>query len=326
MITNGSPAGTSRPATSDILRSRPIRLAIFGDAENARRLRDLPDVDIRWLVKRDRADGSIAGALADRDVDAVLIDLPIAPWYDIAVDAARAGKHLFLAAPLAITVDDARALVDVCADAGVSIVIDNTVRFTPEYRKIAQIIAAGELGQIATIRTNRVIAPPETGDIIDHALRHDLDALRNIFGDIRRLHAHAAMSRLGRPRQEFAAASIRFANGAIAHIEGRLSPTTPRVAIEIAGQNGILSFDSDAASTLTIERTTATPLRTLARPAVATPEQISLQNFLASLRAEEAEITTGAEAIETLRLVGKLRESIATGAPVAASCTEESPV
>lgn len=63
------------------------------------------------------------------DVDAVAIALPPAHQAPLAARAARAGRHLLLDKPLAMTVEDARAVADAVDAAGVRSVVFFTMRF-----------------------------------------------------------------------------------------------------------------------------------------------------------------------------------------------------
>ena len=64
-------------------------------------------------------------------VDAVAIALPPEIQASLAVRAARAGKHLLLDKPLALTVESAGAVVDAVTDTGVASVVFFTNRFIP---------------------------------------------------------------------------------------------------------------------------------------------------------------------------------------------------
>ncbi|WP_238020072.1 Gfo/Idh/MocA family oxidoreductase [Dactylosporangium sp. AC04546] len=65
------------------------------------------------------------------DVDAVAIALPPDVQADIAVRAARAGRHLLLDKPLALTTESADAVVAAVSEAGVASVVFFTNRFVP---------------------------------------------------------------------------------------------------------------------------------------------------------------------------------------------------
>lgn len=66
------------------------------------------------------------------DVDAVAVALPPAVQADLAVRAARSGRHLLLDKPLAPTVEQARAVAEAVEEAGVASVVFFTTRFQPE--------------------------------------------------------------------------------------------------------------------------------------------------------------------------------------------------
>ncbi|MEU7211178.1 Gfo/Idh/MocA family oxidoreductase [Streptomyces sp. NPDC044989] len=65
------------------------------------------------------------------DVEAVAVALPPAVQADLAVRAARAGRHLLLDKPLAPTVAQGRAVVEAVRAAGVASVVFFTTRFQP---------------------------------------------------------------------------------------------------------------------------------------------------------------------------------------------------
>ncbi|WP_031487247.1 Gfo/Idh/MocA family protein [Streptomyces bicolor] len=66
------------------------------------------------------------------DVDAVAVALPPSVQVELAVRAARAGRHLLLDKPLALTVEEGRAVVEAVEEAGVASVVFFTTRFQPE--------------------------------------------------------------------------------------------------------------------------------------------------------------------------------------------------
>lgn len=65
-------------------------------------------------------------------VDAVAFAVPPAVQVPLAIEAARAGRHLILEKPLASGLDDAYRLVDAVATAGVASIVMLVMRFAPE--------------------------------------------------------------------------------------------------------------------------------------------------------------------------------------------------
>lgn len=76
------------------------------------------------------------------DVDAVVFAVPPAVQADLAVRAARAGCHLLLEKPTALTVDAADAVASAVAEAQVASVVFVTARFQPRVRRWLSNLAA----------------------------------------------------------------------------------------------------------------------------------------------------------------------------------------
>ncbi|WP_128436480.1 Gfo/Idh/MocA family protein [Streptomyces cyaneus] len=136
------------------------------------------------------------------DVDAVAVALPPAVQADLAVRAARAGCHLLLDKPLALTVREGRALVEAVGEAGVASVVFFTARFQSETEAWITEQAAVEgwfmgraqwLGAVFSGDGNPFAASPwrrEKGALWDVG-PHALSVLLPILGDARRVMAAA---------------------------------------------------------------------------------------------------------------------------------------
>ncbi|GAA4080119.1 Gfo/Idh/MocA family oxidoreductase [Streptomyces shaanxiensis] len=136
------------------------------------------------------------------DVDAVAVALPPAVQADLAVRAARAGRHLLLDKPLALTVADGRAVVEAVEESGVASVVFFTARFQPETEAWITEQAAVEgwftgrahwLGAVFSGDDSPFAASPwrrEKGALWDVG-PHALSVLLPVLGDARRVTAAA---------------------------------------------------------------------------------------------------------------------------------------
>jgi predicted dehydrogenase len=90
--------------------------------------------------------------VAAHDVDVVDISVPNDAHAEIAIAAARAGKHIICEKPLARTADEARAMYEAVSEAGVVNLVAFSYRRTPAVEMARRLIAEGTLGEIRNFR------------------------------------------------------------------------------------------------------------------------------------------------------------------------------
>lgn len=88
-------------------------------------------------------------ALTERDdIDLIDINAPSDAHKDIAIAAAKAGKHILCEKPLALSLQDAREMLAAVREAGVRHAICFNYRFLPAVQLAKQLIDEGRLGEI----------------------------------------------------------------------------------------------------------------------------------------------------------------------------------
>ncbi|MGD6830805.1 Gfo/Idh/MocA family protein [Sutcliffiella halmapala] len=86
------------------------------------------------------------------DIDAVIVDTPTSMHRDVIIRAAESGKHIFTEKVLAITVEDAKAILEAVEKHGVKLMV-SLPRLTADYYLYAQrVVDEGLLGKLTTIR------------------------------------------------------------------------------------------------------------------------------------------------------------------------------
>lgn len=95
--------------------------------------------DWRELVKRD-------------DIDLIDINAPSDAHKEIALEAARQGKHLFCEKPLALSLADSREMLQAAEDAGVAHMVGFNYRFSPAVQLAKDLVESGRLGKIYHFR------------------------------------------------------------------------------------------------------------------------------------------------------------------------------
>jgi len=90
--------------------------------------------------------------LADDSIDAVNISTPD-HWHAVmAVEAARAGKHIYCQKPLSLTVAHGRAIANAAATAGVTFQTGSQQRSSIHFRKACELVRNGAIGRVRTVR------------------------------------------------------------------------------------------------------------------------------------------------------------------------------
>src|SRR2546428_7152675 len=70
----------------------------------------------------------------------------------IAIDAARAGKHVVCEKPLCLTIEEADAMIDACRKAGVLLLYAEELFFAPKYLKAKQLADEGAFGRVHLVK------------------------------------------------------------------------------------------------------------------------------------------------------------------------------
>ena len=100
----------------------------------------------------ERASADYHEVLNDPEVDVVSICAPNFLHAEIAVAAAKAGKHFWVEKPVGRGEGETRAVSEAAAEAGVISTIGFNYRHAPAIEHLKQLIADGELGRITNVR------------------------------------------------------------------------------------------------------------------------------------------------------------------------------
>jgi predicted dehydrogenase len=94
--------------------------------------------------------------LADPELDAVVIVTPVATHYPFAREALIAGKHVLIEKPLTKCAREAEELIRLADARARTLMVDHTFVYTGAVRKIKEIVAGGELGELLYFDSTRI--------------------------------------------------------------------------------------------------------------------------------------------------------------------------
>jgi UDP-N-acetylglucosamine 3-dehydrogenase len=185
-------------------------------------------------------------AFEKSEIDVVCCAAPARHLAELAEQAIEAGAAVLLEKPMAVSVQDARRVVDLAAERRSFLSVGYVERFNPALMACHEKVAGGELGRIFQARSLRLSPFPDrsssAGVTLDLAT-HDLDAM-NFLLDTRIERAYAEMQQLAHDQAEdLVSATLRFRSGATGALEANwLTPRKIR-ELTITGEAGALVVD-----------------------------------------------------------------------------------
>ncbi|MFF9118527.1 Gfo/Idh/MocA family protein [Streptomyces massasporeus] len=231
---------------------------------------------------------------ADPRVRAVSITAPNFLHREIGVAMAEAGKHIWIEKPVGLTAEDAGAVADAVAKAGVQGAVGFNYRNAPAVEAARELIASGEIGTVTHVRVrlfSDYAAHPEGAltwryererggsGVLGDLASHGVDLARHLLGDIMSLtadtaiflperarpsgatagHSRAAGGELGPVENEdYVSCLLRFASGARGVLEAcRVSVGEQNnYGFEVHGTKGAVFWDFRRMNELGVSRGT----------------------------------------------------------------------
>ena len=199
--------------------------------------------------------------LARADVDLICICTPSGLHAQQAIAAARAGKHVLVEKPLALTLEDADAVIAVCRDAGVQLGVALQRRTDPIFRAVRAAVEDVRMGRLVLgsvhIPYQRTQQYYESADwrgtwaldgggaLMNQGI-HLVDLLLWYMGDLVEVTARADTLAHNIEVEDCLVATLRFANGALGSIAATTdaAPGFPH-RVEVYGDRGGVQLEGE---------------------------------------------------------------------------------
>jgi len=282
--------------------------------------------------------------LADPQVDAVCICTPSGMHSDMAIDAARAGKHIMCEKPIDISLPKIDAMIAECRRIGVKLGCIFQRRTSPVWNKIKDAIAAGKLGRMvlgdAYMKYYRSQEYYDSGEwrgtwaldgggaLMNQGV-HCVDMLRWIMGPIESVYAYTDHLVRNIETEDTAVAVLKFRNGAFGVLEGTTS-VCPGMdhRLEFHGEFGSIRVDGEkivewsVPGEENVAEGSTSDIDIKIGTAASDPTTIGMeghkaliQDFADAIREDREPLITGEEARKAVEVVLAVYESSRTGQP-----------
>jgi len=123
---------------------------------------------------------------------------------DACIKAAKAGKHIIIEKPLAVTLEEADAMIDACKKAGVKLMYAEELCFAPKYERVRHLVKEGAVGEVYMLKQSEKHSGPHTDWFYDVNLAgggvlmdmgcHAMEWFRWMLGNTKAISVYASMS------------------------------------------------------------------------------------------------------------------------------------
>lgn len=151
----------------------------------------------RWFTDIDKI-------INESGCEIVDICLPNYLHADATIKAANAGKHVIIEKPLAVTLEEADAMIAACKKAGVKLMYAEELCFAPKYERARQLVKEGAIGEIYMLKQSEKHSGPHSDWFYDVSLSgggvlmdmgcHAMEWFRWMLDNAKPISVYASMS------------------------------------------------------------------------------------------------------------------------------------
>lgn len=269
------------------------------------------------------------------DVDVVDICSPTHLHHEMTLKAAAAGKHIVCEKPLARTTQEAREMIYACRHASVQLLVAHVVRFFPEYALAHAAVEEGQIGKPGLIRLHRGSYRPKkpagnwfldetkSGGILMDLMIHDYDYACWVAGEVESVFAGRVTQLHPNAPIDYGLVILSHRSGALSHISGAWAypPPTFRTHLEIAGDCGLIEFDSDSTAPiqnliLKASAADAPDVALPSSPVSESPYTTQIKEFYTALAEGKATRVQETDGLAAVQIAEAALESARTNQPV----------
>ena len=182
---------------------------------------------------------------ASSNIDVVAVVTPVSTHYQLARQALKNGKHVFVEKPFTATADEAEKLIGIASKKRLKIMVDHTFIFTGAVRKIKSLVDSRALGEIYyydSTRVNLGLFQHDVNVVWDLA-PHDLSVMDYVIKSRPCAITANGVDHFGRSLENIAYIAVYFPDNLIAHFNVNwLSPVKIRTTL-IGGAKRMLVWN-----------------------------------------------------------------------------------
>ncbi len=275
------------------------------------------------------------------DPDVVVILTESGRHAEHAIALAPYGKHIVVEKPMALTLQDADAMIRACDEHGVRLFVVKQNRFNVPVVKLRQALKAGRFGAL-TLGTVRVRWCRRQdyydqdawrgtwaldGGVLTNQASHHVDLLEWMMGEVDSVFAKATTALADIETEDTAVVLLKFRSGAVGVIEATTAarPTDLEGSLSILGEKGTVEIGGFAVNEMKVwrfEEPDPDDEKVLSEFSVNPPNvygfghQAYYEHVVHCILNKQPQLVDGLEGRRSLELISAIYESIETGKEV----------
>lgn len=281
---------------------------------------------VRTLYPEVTVTRGVSPVLEDSEIKGCVIATPAAFHFELAFQSLQAGKDVLVEKPLALTVGEGKALVELAEKQGRILMVGHLLEYHPAIEKLRELVLSGELGKIQYVYSNRLnlgrIRTEESA--LWSFAPHDIHVLLRLLGELPVEVACQGGNYLNHEVADVTMSMMRFASGVRGHIYVSWLHPYKEQKLVVVGDRKMVVFDD----TLSLDKLRLYPHRVdwVERVPVAVKaeaESVPLpdveplaqecRHFLECLATRQRPRTDGANGVAVLRVLEACQRSLEHG-------------
>ncbi|HZZ63225.1 MAG TPA: Gfo/Idh/MocA family oxidoreductase [Roseiarcus sp.] len=191
--------------------------------------------------------------ISDPSIDAISNTLPTHLHAEYTTAALKAGKHVLLEKPFALTAGDCDGMMAAQKESGKVLLVAHVLRFWGEYVSLVEFVQSGKLGRpLSAVATRRsqlpgwadwFLNPAWGGGAVLDLCVHDFDVMNWIFGAPKSVYARGRQLEPGLWNNVHATIDYGDAEGFVEGSESMPEGYPFTMALNVACEGGIVEFN-----------------------------------------------------------------------------------
>ncbi|HEV3312752.1 MAG TPA: Gfo/Idh/MocA family oxidoreductase [Chloroflexota bacterium] len=266
----------------------------------------------------------LAEMLASEAIDVINICTPSGLHASQSIEAMRAGSHVIVEKPMALTLPDADEMIRVSQESGVRLAVVSQHRFDSDARRLRKLIESEALGRISLAVAHvpwwrsqayydkaawRGTIAMDGGVLMNQAI-HSVDLLLWLLGPVASVTSFAETRAHDIEAEDVVAASLRFESGAIGSITATTGafPGFP-ARLEILGDAGSAVVENDHLVSLVLSGEDGQTFEPQPEPPFGAAHRAQIADMIDAIHAGRQPYVDGIEGRRSISLILAILEA-----------------